>query len=109
MQLIFDTESDDLETVVATLSAAYGRAVTLSEGGAPASASATTLGARVGGGSVGKPARAGRPRRGSGRRHNGKGRPTTADVRAWAEANGMQVGTHGRLPQSLWEQYEANS
>ncbi len=96
MQLIFDTETDGLESVVATLAAAYGQPVTIGESAAPKHAEG-----------------AGRsPRRhrggGSGRRRNGSRRASTAEVRAWAAAKGVPVGTHGRLPDSLWEQYEAS-
>lgn len=93
MQLIFDTETDDLTAVVATLSAAYGRTVSID------------------GTSSSTPVRRTRStgRRGGRRRHDNNGRPSSADVRAWAAEQGLKVGTHGRLPASLWEQYAAST
>lgn len=35
--------------------------------------------------------------------------PNAAEVRQWAQANGIEVTNRGRVPQSVYDQYHANN
>ena len=61
-------------------------------------------GVRSGTGSRSSRSDASRPRSSAGGSTSG---PNPKDVRAWAETNGVQVFTRGRIPASVVEQYKA--
>lgn len=85
MQLVIDTDTDKLETVIATLSVAYGRDVSVASRARSAGRTQST--------------RRGRRRRPSG--------PTSAQVREWASANGIEVSARGRIATDVWDKYRA--
>jgi hypothetical protein len=87
LQLVIDTDTDKLETVVATLSVAYGRDVSVAARGRTARRTAS--------------ASAGRGRR---RRQSG---PTSAQVREWAASSGIAVSPRGRISTEVWDKYRA--
>jgi hypothetical protein len=89
LQLVIDTDTDKLETVVATLSVAYGRDVSVAARGRTARRTASAS------------ASAGRGRR---RRQSG---PTSAQVREWAASSGIAVSPRGRISTEVWDKYRA--
>jgi hypothetical protein len=55
-------------------------------------------------------ARLRRPSRGSARRDRSPGaRQHLAEARAWARANGLEVGDRGRMPKAVMTRYEARN
>ena len=83
MQISVDTKTDSLNSVLATLGAAYG--VSLSTSG------------RAARNSPGASRRTGRAARS----------PEASKVRAWAKENKIKVSSHGRLPAQLIADYQA--
>ena len=92
MQVVIDSERQDLDEVLRVISALYDAPVGVvqADGASPRSAVRR------------RPAR-----RGTGRPRRARPGSSTAEVRRWAQQNGYQVSTRGRIPASVTAAFES--